>query len=152
MTVLRSLGREQRGVSLQQKEPFDVEGLSNLGVFGLTPQSVALAAVRIQEETGRFYGGLDDEGVREKAADPIDRIDGQEAIFFNLPVCDIDTVELLERQERICDADRFADDFEMCRFNLLMNCACSNLRLGDQDWPFQKGDDVNCNIEQPGGS
>jgi hypothetical protein len=151
MYVVRSQGRENFGVNLQQKENFDVPGLFDAGLFGITPQDVTIAAERIQGRTNKFYGAP---GEQETADSIVDgsriTIQNVDALFFNLPFCDMDSVRLNERQERTCDLDRFADSRDMCRFNLLMNCACPNLRVGGDDWPFQRGsglENVNCFLE-----
>jgi hypothetical protein len=153
LTVLRQLGRSPGVTQVTIREGHDVPGLSNLGLFGIRASLAGLSAIEMQEETGKYYGGLDSDSIRERNAAEF-RIDANtKALFFNLPFCDMDTIELSEIQQsrqRLCDTDRFDENPEMCKFNMLMNCGCSNLRLGGEDWPFQKGGDTLCVLEAAG--
>lgn len=149
MYVVRSLDRDVEAVSIDKKNKFNVPGLLSAGTFGITPQDVSGAAERNQLATKKFFGSRSQQDASEDIITDGLNVDFRDSLHFNLPVCDMDSVSLPEGRERTCEDDRFEDSRDLCEFNLRMLCACPNLRLDGEEWPFQTGESINCKMPQP---
>ena len=114
--------------------------------FNLSQEKVILASERTQERTRQFiYKGLEDlpdmfQDVVENPGPSGDISD--DLLFFNVPVCDLDTIEDLSFGK--CGNDRGDKFFSRC-ITQYVSWWCSRMKIegSDAEWPYQLDDVVD---------
>lgn len=119
-----------------------VPGFDNLTNF-LTVETITQSANNLQNTALSFQAlpptGTDAATQVLNAFDPNNGGDLTSAAFFNLPVCNLDFVQIdsgvLRSRLNECKG-RFKKNVETCIFNGLLLCGCPLITVGDLNWPY----------------
>jgi hypothetical protein len=158
--IVRRFPREDEGdVQFDDPGSLGLPGIEQLEDFGLTFGQIAEASLRNQRAHGLF-GTPKTTDLIGTVASATEDIDLTGSIFFNLPVCSLESFELGDTEAIQCRA-RFGDNvsFEwlpvevgntnllqeaMCILHTMLVCGCRHITIGGQDWPYQPNN-FQCN-------
>ena len=137
--VVDGLSSKDRGTILENNINVGQDP-ETLGKYDLTQEMVILAAERTQKRTGKFiYKGLDDldDMFTDVVENPGPNNDlTEDLLFFNTPVCDLDTIDKLEWDR--CGNELGEKFFSRCITQYLAYW-CSSMRIdgSDEEFPYQ---------------
>jgi hypothetical protein len=127
MYVLQAWPYDRSLESIDSTTPETVPGFDQLGDYGLSVETIAIAAENIQIAGGYFAPPPEvPEAIQTFQASDLSAPLLQDLVFFNIPVCDLDLVTLNSDQTGVCE-NGVVDVSKSLSFNKTTFFICTNM-------------------------